>query len=131
MGHHLIGWLTIFLTEIKELLYLEDPQTHEYIKAGVPQGSILCPLLFLLYINDVVQDIPSCVRLFEDDTSLYIIVDNPNNTAMLLNSDLETIHEWAEMWLVKFNLSESESLLVSRKKTKQKQTLEIDIHYQL
>ena len=52
--------------------------------------------LFLLYINDVVQDTQSCVGLFADDTSLYIIVDNPNNAvAMLLNSDLETIHEWA------------------------------------
>ena len=81
----------------------------------MPQGSILGPLLFLLYINDVVQDIQSCVRLFADDTSLYIIVENPNDAAMLLNSDLETIYKWAETWLVKFNLSKSESLLVSRK----------------
>ena len=50
MGHHLTGWLTIFLTEIKELLYLEDPQTQEYIKAGVQQDSILCPLfVFIIY----------------------------------------------------------------------------------
>ena len=81
----------------------------------MPQGSILGPLLFLLYINDIVTDIHSCVRLFADDTSLYIIVDDPNNAAEHLNFDLETINRWAEKWLVKFNPSKSESLLVSRK----------------
>ena len=87
----------------------------ECVKAGVPQGSILGPLLFLLYINDIVENINSCVRLFADDISLYIIVDNPNNAANILNSDLSIIHKWAETWLVKFNPSKSESFLVSRK----------------
>ena len=73
------------------------------------------PLLFLLYINDIVLDIQSCVRLFADDTSLYIIVDNPINAAGILNADLETLHLWADKWLVKFNPAKSESLLVSRK----------------
>ena len=73
------------------------------------------PLLFLLYINDIVLDIQSCVRLFADDTSLYTIVDNPINAAGILNADLETIHLWADKWLVKFNSAKSESLLVSRK----------------
>ena len=72
-------------------------------------------MLFLLYINDIVADIQSCVRLFADDTSLYIIADNPISAAEMINTDLETIHRWAEKWLVKFNPSKSESLLVSRK----------------
>ena len=86
-----------------------------FIRAGVPQGSILGPLLFLLFINDIVTDIGSNIRLFADDTSLFIIVENPDMAAELLNMDLEKIMEWAKRWLVTFNPTKTESLLISRK----------------
>ena len=54
-------------------------------------SSILGPLLFLLFINDIVTDIKSNIRLFADDTSLFIIVENPDTAAELLNLDLERI----------------------------------------
>ena len=73
------------------------------------------PLLFLIYINDIVVDINSSVRLFAVDTSLYLIVDNPAAAARCINSDLERMHQWAELWLVKFNAKKSEAILISRK----------------
>ena len=112
----LLQWLSSYLSGRKQRVVIPGASSDwAYIQAGVPQGSILGPLLFLLYINDIVVNINANVKLFADDTSLYLIVDDPNETANILNNDLETIHKWAETWLVKFNPSKSESLLLSRK----------------
>ena len=80
-----------------------------------PQGSILGPFLFLLYINDIVHEIHSNIRLFADDTTIYIIVDFPDLAAQILNIDLERIAHRAAKWLVGFNAKKTEALLISRR----------------
>ena len=73
------------------------------------------PLQFLLFINDIVREINSNIRLFADDTTIYIIVDFPDSAAQILNIDLECIAHWAAMWLVNFNPNKNEAMLISRK----------------
>ena len=85
------------------------------LEAGVSQGSILGPLLFLIYINDVEEDISSTIRLFADETSLYRLVDSPLEAAMTLNRDVSRVYAWAKKWLVTFNPDKSEALLILRK----------------
>jgi hypothetical protein len=70
---------------------------------------------FFIYINDIVADINGSIKLFADDTSLYMIVDDPVDAADSLNTDLAKIHEWSMKWLVKFNSDNTESMIVSRK----------------
>ena len=65
------------------------------VQSGVPQGSVLGPLLFLVYINDLEEHIKSQVRFFADDTMLFSVVKNPVTSANELNTDLETIRKWA------------------------------------
>ena len=77
--------------------------------------------MFLIYINDIVNNIHSNIKLFADDTSLYLIVDEPIDLARQLNSDLDSSHQWAERWLVKFNPAKSEYLLISRKLNRPRQ----------
>jgi hypothetical protein len=60
----------------------------DYECGGSP-GSILGPLLFLLFINDIVTDIKASIKLFADDTSLYLTVDTPQNAADIINRDLD------------------------------------------
>ena len=111
-----LAWFKSYLSDRKQRVIVPGAASDwKYIRAGVPQGSILGPLLFLLYINDIVNDIGSNIRLFADDTSLFIIVENPVTAAASLNTDLDRISQWAATWLVSFNPSKTESLLVSRK----------------
>ena len=81
----------------------------------MPQGSILGPLLFIMFITDTVKEIHANIRLFADDTSLYIIVDFPDSAAHILNLYLERLYEWAVQWLVRLNPYKTELLLFSGK----------------
>ena len=109
-------WFTDYLDNRKQRVVLPGACSNwTSVHAGVPQGSILGPLLFLLFFNDIVEDIRFYIRLFADDTSLYIIVDNPVDAATELSSDLLKIHHWATKRLVIFNPAKSESIVFSRK----------------
>ena len=68
------------------------------VLAGVPQGSILGPLLFLIYINDLPNELKSNAKLFADDTSLFNIVKDENESAHILNNILSLISKWAFNW---------------------------------
>ena len=80
--------------------------------AVVPQGSVLGPYLFLLYINDIVEKIKN--RLFADDTSLFTVIEN-QESIHLLNEDLCEIAKWSEDWLIILNQTKTNSMIFTRK----------------
>ena len=88
----LLTLIQSFLTNRKQRTVLNGKCSNwKEIKAGVPQGSILGPLFFLLYMNDFTDDLKCNIKLFADDTSIFRVVDNPNVAASDLNHDLEAI----------------------------------------
>ena len=90
----LLQWFTDYLHNRKQRVVIPGVSSNwSTVVVGVPQGSILGPLLFLLYINDIVENINSSIRLFADDAILYIIVDNPLHAANQLNTDLPKVHQ--------------------------------------
>ena len=76
---------------------------YSSIDSGVPQGSILGPLLFLIYINDLEKNIKSNVKSFADDTMLFSVLNNPAISANELIHDLKVINQWAYQWEMNFN----------------------------
>ena len=90
------------------------------IESGVPQGSVLGPLLYLIYINDLEKDILSNIKFFADDTMLYSIVNDRSHTANDLNHDLNLIQRWAHQWKMEFNpdpTKQAKEVLFSSKKS--------------
>ena len=73
------------------------------ITSGVPQGSVLGLLLFLVYINDLEEGIKSSIKFFADDSSLFSIVRDPLISTEELNHDLKLINKWAFQWKMSFN----------------------------
>ena len=69
----------------------------------MPQGSIVGPLFFLIYINDLTDGTTSIAQLFADDTSLFSVVQNKNNSVSQLNNDLSKVSDWAYIWKMSFN----------------------------
>ena len=76
----------------------------ENIHAGVPQGSILGPLLFLIYINDLAENLSSNPKYFPDDSSLLSVVRDLTTSANEINDDLKKIKAWAHQCKMSFNL---------------------------
>ena len=105
-----------YLSDRKQRVIQEVFIQPGLIPAGVPQGSVLGPYLFLLYINDIVDNIKSNIRLFADDTSLFTVIDDKNSVS-ILNEDLYQIASWSQNWCVILNPNRTKTILFTRKRT--------------
>ena len=108
MGPELVqstGWAKTWLTQRTQTVVVDGISSPPVrVLSGVPQGTVLGPLMFLLYINDIATGISSPLRLFADDCLLYRTI-NSIEDSLILQKDLELLSQWATVWQMKFNVS--------------------------
>ena len=108
-------WIQNFLSNRKQRVVLDGEQSDTVpVTSGVPQGSVLGPCLFLLYINDLAQGLDSTVRLFADDTIAYMVIDNSSDGSRL-QQDLDRLAHWEDVWQMQFHPEKCQVLRVSKK----------------
>ena len=97
------NWITNFLTQQSMCVVVEGEKSRQVdVGSGVPQGTVLGPLLFLCHINDLPDRVTSHIRLFADDCLLYRAINTPANHQRL-QQDLDNLQKWAQEWGMKFN----------------------------
>lgn len=110
----LLLWFENYLFMRNQKVFINGRYSSlKYISAGVPQGSVLGPLLFLLYINDITDNLTSMARLFADDTSLSFSSADVAEIEQVMNADLRVLNDWAKKWLVTFHPQKTEVMLIS------------------
>ena len=110
------SWIRAFLSSRYQSVCVNgtsSPPTS--VLSGVPQGSVLGPVLFLLYINDISEGISSSIRLFADDCVLYRQTQTRDDLNKL-QQDLTTLAEWAKLWDMSFNVKKCAHMCISLKR---------------
>ena len=113
-----------FLTGRRFQVILDSQHSETYqVRSGVPQGSILGPVLFLIFINDISDNLNSSLGIYADDTTLYSSLNHKSQNSQRLDltknleNDLTLITDWGKKWLVTFNSTKTKLLSINRFKS--------------
>ena len=116
----LLLWFRNFLKNRQQRVTIRGTFSNwSLVTSGVPQGTILGPTLFLLYVNDIPNVVTSSIKMFADDTKIYREINNAEDT-LALQSDLDCLENWTRSWQVKFNLQKCEAMRITHKQDKSK-----------
>ena len=112
-----LKWIQAFLSDRTQTVVIDNEKSATVpVTSGVPQGSVLGPILFLIYINDLSDKTRSKVRLFADDTAIYLAVSSLE-VAQILQQDLDHLHLWELDWDMEFNPSKCVIIHITRSRT--------------
>ena len=105
IGGGLLEWMKDYLNEreMRTVIKKNDCSSWLKVMSGVPQGSVLGPIMFLVYVNDLIDGIDSHINLFADDAKLMRRVQDVDD-CMMLQRDTEKISDWSKTWQMEFNV---------------------------
>ena len=120
MNEQLQRWIGSFLSGRRQKVTVngEESQWAEVL-SGVPQGSVLGPVLFICYINDLPEEIKTNVKLFADDTKVFADTSKDEN-GNVLQEDITRLDIWAQLWQLSFNASKCKVMHIGTKNQKRK-----------
>ena len=110
---YVLSLIQAFLGSRSQRVVIDGEESESIpVTSGVPQGSVLGPILFLVYINDLPEEVCSQVRLFADDTALYLTMEGKDDSKALQN-DLDILSIWETRWDMEFNPSKCQLVHVT------------------
>ena len=110
---NVLNWIVAFLGDRAQKVVVGGEESDTVpVTSGVPQGSVLGPILFLVYINDLPDKVTSQVRLFADDTAMYLTMEGAKNSSVL-QQDLDRLSVWESDWDMEFNPSKCQVVQVA------------------
>nr|XP_054774593.1 uncharacterized protein LOC129282754 [Lytechinus pictus] len=111
-----LNWIMSFLTNRRQAVVVDGTKSQwKSVTSGVPQGSVIGPTLFLLFINDIQDQIRSSMRLFADDCVIYREISKSTDHH-ILQQDLQQLSNWSSTWLMNFNVKKCAVLSITRKR---------------
>nr|VZI25408.1 unnamed protein product [Spirometra erinaceieuropaei] len=111
---NLLRWIQSFLIGRSQIVHVGDRQSAEVaVESGVPQGSVLGPTLFIIYVNDCVSELNCDVAMFADDVKLWSVIRTEFDEERL-QADLTRLEKWSQDWLLPFNVTKCNVLRVGR-----------------
>ena len=111
----ILSWLRVFLTKRSMKVVINGEESPSVsVDSGVPQGTVLGPILFLCHVNDLPESIKSQVRLFADDCLLYRPIRSLQDHH-ILQEDLKQLEKWADKWGMRFNATKCYTLSINQK----------------
>ena len=114
----LVEWIEEWLTKRTQTVVLDGVQSAPArVRSGVPQGTVLGPLLFLIFVNDMGEEIDSKMKLVADDCLLYRTIRSEED-AEQLQSDLDKLHQWSARNYMRFNINKCQQMTVTLKRSK-------------
>ena len=118
-----LNWIKAFLSNRTQCVRVENEYSSwSAVKSGIPQGSVLGPILFVIFINDMPGVAKSICQLFADDAKIYTCIKSPDDI-MKLQSDLDRLMEWSKKWQLPFNLDKCKRFHIGANNTLHEYTM--------
>ena len=107
-------WITDFLIGRKQRVSIQNTMSNWLtVLSGIPQGSVLGPLLFVIFVNELPEIAKSTVYLFADDTKIFCSINNYDDPK-ILQDDLNILQNWSNTWLLKFHPDKCKRMTIGK-----------------